>query len=161
MNRGYVEQIGRPEEIYANPSTRFCADFMGVRNMFAAEIVDVADGSLRARAGGLDILAEHDGRYRTFAGKTVELAIRPEAIRMKPSSENPATSNSIVGTVSSRIFQGAFAAFEVEVDIGGPATLSVRASSFADRAIFVPDVSEQVLLEWNAGDLIVMRNSLH
>src|SRR5205814_1588366 len=34
MNRGRVEQVGSPEEIYERPSTRFTAEFVGSGNFF-------------------------------------------------------------------------------------------------------------------------------
>ena len=39
MNRGRVEQIGSPAEIYGRPATAFVADFVGEMNMFDATIV--------------------------------------------------------------------------------------------------------------------------
>jgi spermidine/putrescine transport system ATP-binding protein len=37
MNRGRIEQIGRGQDIYAHPATRFAADFIGDANLLAVE----------------------------------------------------------------------------------------------------------------------------
>lgn len=44
LNRGRVEQAGRPEEVYKNPATAFAADFVGHMNLIAMPAV--ADGKL-------------------------------------------------------------------------------------------------------------------
>jgi len=43
MNGGLVEQVGRPQEIYREPATRFVAEFVGDNNVF--------DGEVRSREG--------------------------------------------------------------------------------------------------------------
>jgi spermidine/putrescine ABC transporter ATP-binding subunit len=160
LNRGRVEQTGTPEEIYNQPRTRFCADFMGVRNVIEGETLQIDQTILTARAGTLDIAAVHDPRCWNPNGKTIEFAIRPEAIRLSPAADMTVAPNRIVGIVRSRNFQGAFASYEIGVDIRGPATLSARTSSF-DRGTFTPDVGEQVVLQWKPDDLIILRSLPH
>jgi iron(III) transport system ATP-binding protein len=45
MNRGEVEQVGTPEEIYARPKTKFVADFIGKRSNFVTgRVVECGQG---------------------------------------------------------------------------------------------------------------------
>ena len=37
MNKGKLEQIGTPEEVYNNPKTKFVLDFMGSSNVLKSE----------------------------------------------------------------------------------------------------------------------------
>ena len=39
MNKGNLEQIGTPKEIYEQPKTKFVADFIGESNIFEASVV--------------------------------------------------------------------------------------------------------------------------
>ena len=39
MNKGKIEQVGTPEEIYEKPLTRFVSDFIGLSNIFPIEVV--------------------------------------------------------------------------------------------------------------------------
>ena len=48
MNRGRVEQVGDPEEVYDRPTTTFVAGFIGVSNLMPAT-VDRRAGEVRAR----------------------------------------------------------------------------------------------------------------
>ncbi len=54
MNRGIIEQMGTPEDLYENPRTTFVANFLGQSNLIAADVV----GSTATRARG-----KHCGQY--------------------------------------------------------------------------------------------------
>ena len=76
MNGGHIEQIGTPFEIYRKPVTRFAATFIGTMNMLKADVTD--DGRVSV-GGALTAL-------RTTAARgTIELAIRPEHVRLSGS----------------------------------------------------------------------------
>src|SRR5579862_318082 len=45
FNRGRIEQIGTPEELYERPLTRFVAGFIGETNFLPGRIRDAADGA--------------------------------------------------------------------------------------------------------------------
>ncbi|MCB0043447.1 MAG: ABC transporter ATP-binding protein, partial [Caldilinea sp.] len=45
MNKGNIEQIGTPEEVFSNPQTPFVADFMGFENRLLAQWSPGANGS--------------------------------------------------------------------------------------------------------------------
>ncbi|ADD04050.1 ABC-type transport system ATP-binding protein (probable substrate thiamine) [Natrialba magadii ATCC 43099] len=45
MHDGAVEQVGRPQQIYHEPETRFVAEFVGDNNVFDGDVVD-HDGTL-------------------------------------------------------------------------------------------------------------------
>jgi spermidine/putrescine transport system ATP-binding protein len=75
MNNGRIEQVGTPEEIYARPSSRFVADFVGESNFFDVE--RRGDGTVVAAEGSpvpCSIGASDDWSRAT-------LMVRPEAIR--------------------------------------------------------------------------------
>ena len=79
MNGGIAEQAGAPFEIYNNPRTRFVAGFVGTLNMFTAMVED-AERVLITVAGQRIALAT--GAIEARNGETVNLALRPEAIRL-------------------------------------------------------------------------------
>jgi spermidine/putrescine transport system ATP-binding protein len=53
MNLGRIEQIGSPQEIYDQPTTRFVAGFIGNTNLFPVEIERVDGATAQVRAGAL------------------------------------------------------------------------------------------------------------
>jgi spermidine/putrescine transport system ATP-binding protein len=82
MNSGRLEQVGTPEEIYARPSSRFVADFVGESNFFeverrAAGVAVAADGSPVPCPSNME-----DGWTKAT------LMVRPEAIRIAAQRDN-------------------------------------------------------------------------
>lgn len=75
MNNGRIEQVGTPEEIYARPSSRFVADFVGESNFF--EVERRTDGMV-VTAGGSPVPSSA-GAHSDWSRAT--LMVRPEAIR--------------------------------------------------------------------------------
>src|SRR6185369_13052649 len=51
MNRGRVEQIGGPREIYERPATAFVADFIGSLNALELTVDEVVGGYAVSRIG--------------------------------------------------------------------------------------------------------------
>ena len=77
MSRGRIEQLGTPREIYERPASRFVADFIGASTVLRACAV-ASDLVSLASAVTIRVAAGHTLR----AGEEVELAIRPERVRL-------------------------------------------------------------------------------
>lgn len=80
MNKGRLEQLGTPVEIYERPATRFVASFIGApsMNLLAGELND--KGTRLALADNIAIpLFEAKTRW---AGRMLTLGIRPEHIKL-------------------------------------------------------------------------------
>lgn len=87
MNKGKIEQIGTPEEIYRYPTTRFVADFIGRAN-FLPVVADGAAGksaSVSLLGKRLDALA----RFAVAPGQTVTAMLRPEALSLRQDETLP------------------------------------------------------------------------
>jgi iron(III) transport system ATP-binding protein len=114
MNRGRIEQIGTPREIYERPSNQFVADFVGSTNFIDATVraADGAPGFYRVscelgelQALALDVLKPAD---------KVVLSVRPEDIHLSESRPQGET-NIWEGTVDQKVFLGEFVDFQVAV----------------------------------------------
>jgi iron(III) transport system ATP-binding protein len=73
MNDGVIEQIGTPEEIYAQPKTSFVANFIGSTNFVPGTVVSHD----RVKAGDMSLECETDG---VAIGTSIVMAIRTEDI---------------------------------------------------------------------------------
>ena len=78
INRGVVQQSGRPDEIYNHPNNQFVADFLGKVEFLKGESKDG-----RIHLLGTDQYLPYDGEKRGM----VEIAIRPENITMSAPSD--------------------------------------------------------------------------
>jgi len=85
MNKGFVQQLGTPKEIYDTPANLFVATFMGspAMNIVPATVV-MQDSAPHARItdaeGAPRLLRFSQANLAGWAGKDILLGIRPEAI---------------------------------------------------------------------------------
>lgn len=86
MNRGQIEQVGTPEEIYRKPETVFVAKFMGSpgMNLLTGEISE--DGSVFYLSD--QVFVELPEKYRYLGGRKVKLGVRPELIKVNYTSSD-------------------------------------------------------------------------
>jgi len=83
IHGGRLQQFGTPRDVYSRPASRVVADFMGLVNLLPATVVAVENGRARLRIGtGWTIEVDMAGAPRP--GQSVEVAIRPESIRLQP-----------------------------------------------------------------------------
>ena len=86
MNKGVIEQMARPMDIYHRPATRFVANFVGNPPM---NMVGAAQG---------DELAAWLGNTRALPARAVEtFGVRPEALRM--AAPGAGTMEAVVDTI--------------------------------------------------------------
>lgn len=82
MNKGYVEQVGTPLEIYHRPHTRFVGSFIGSPAMNFLETRISVSGDHILVDGIAQAIDPALGAIN--AGKTVSVGIRPEHCRLVP-----------------------------------------------------------------------------
>ena len=114
MNRGEIEQMGPPEEIFHHPQTAFVAQFMGFDNRFEAEVVQVEGQVAAVRAQGLALQATLTAPDTVRIGDTVEVFFRPSdaALAFEPGP------NHIPAEFKFRTFQGETILFFLETPLG-------------------------------------------
>ncbi len=86
MNKGKIQQVGKPEDFYERPENMFVAKFIGspTMNMFKGTMVD---GKFVAETGDFSIApnAEDAAKLAGYTNKTVYLGVRSERfITLKP-----------------------------------------------------------------------------
>jgi multiple sugar transport system ATP-binding protein len=95
MNKGTIEQVGAPNDLYHAPATRFVAGFIGSPAMnFIPARLEEAGGALRVRLGdtvALPVPAARTARYKPHVGRDgLTFGLRPEHLpEAKPNGEPP------------------------------------------------------------------------
>jgi iron(III) transport system ATP-binding protein len=115
MNRGRVEQVATPAEIYQRPATVFVADFIGRANFIEVSLGRVSDGTADVTVFGKQMTVPAHEKV-TSRDTTALLMVRPETITLVPRTEGA------VGTVLRSTFHGHSVDHDVETTSG---TLSV------------------------------------
>jgi multiple sugar transport system ATP-binding protein len=87
MNAGIIEQVGTPQEMYENPTTRFVAGFIGspAMNFIPCKVVQNGAGVKiqLSEQLALEIPEDRQKRYKPFTDKDMLFGIRPEHLTEK------------------------------------------------------------------------------
>jgi iron(III) transport system ATP-binding protein len=111
MHGGKLQQYGTPLDVYARPANRLVADFMGLVNLVPGTIVDTGKGTVQAGSLRLDVPMPAGAR----AGEAIEVAIRPENIRLAPAN---GSSGFVPAKISDRVFLGNVSEYYATLDTG-------------------------------------------
>jgi spermidine/putrescine transport system ATP-binding protein len=153
MDEGRVLQIGRPEEVYEQPATRFVADFIGETNFIEGQLA-VRNG----RFGSVQIDDETrveavlPGSVETATGAGVTLAIRPEKITLTPVDEpvdaGPGDDATLLdGIVREAVYIGTDTRYVVT--IGQKTNVIVRLQNFGQRYDTIFRAGDRVNVFWD------------
>lgn len=112
MNRGRVEHIGTPQEIYDHPKTSFVARFIGTVNILDGR---VEEG--KVKLGYLDLEIPKDKKFSD--GDTVTVLVRPEDIEVeKALVDMKKTEELTTGKIMSMTFLGPFVRMRLSLGRG-------------------------------------------
>ncbi|HEX7060265.1 MAG TPA: ABC transporter ATP-binding protein [Solirubrobacterales bacterium] len=159
MNRGRIQQVGDPEDVYERPATTFVAGFIGVSNLMSATVsgpneVRLDQGpTVEARANGFS------------SGERCQAVVRPEKLRIDTidlaTTTNGAPRNGaprIEGTVESSLYLGT--STQIAVDLGEGVRMTVLVPN-ADEAARqgLPGGGARVALSWEPEHMHLVRES--
>jgi spermidine/putrescine ABC transporter ATP-binding subunit len=128
MQRGRIEQVGPPADLYEAPASRFVADFLGESNFVDGVVVagPVAGRWLMRAAGGLEFRGV--GAVPLRDGQPVTAAIRPEKLVPQEGpagAAQPGAVNTCKGTVEEAIYVGDATRYRVALGADGALTVKV------------------------------------
>src|SRR6195952_4050935 len=85
MNKGQIEQMGAPEELYELPATVFVANFLGQSNLFIGPVQDSGGDTLGVEITGRRLTVPKSRAQRRSGVVTV--GIRPEKLTLHASED--------------------------------------------------------------------------
>jgi ABC-type Fe3+/spermidine/putrescine transport system ATPase subunit len=134
LNRGLIEQVDTPEQIYRRPSTTFVARFLGLNNIVP---VQGCNGSgLHSALGDFSLPVSTDA-----------LLLHPQGIRLVSNG----APGSLAGIVEERIFQGEHYRLVVRFLEGTRVTFSEATSA--------PGIGESVSIQVNPSMVLPLKSS--
>jgi iron(III) transport system ATP-binding protein len=101
MHDGRLEQVGTPEDVYYEPSSRWAAEFVGASNLVAGRVV----------AGAVETALGRFTAVGVNGSPTVEVLVRPELLQLVPDHAG-------AGKVVSREFRGHDIFYRVRLEDG-------------------------------------------
>jgi spermidine/putrescine transport system ATP-binding protein len=158
MNRGLVEQVGDPEEVYARPATTFVAGFIGVSNLMPGTVEASGEsGQVQLDAGPKVSGQVADG---LAVGERCHVVVRPEKLQIDEDGANvPPGQASVEGIVESSVYLGT--ATQLVVGLTGDVSMTVLVPN-ADESLRqrLPGGGARVRLSWAPEHVHVVRESL-
>ena len=133
MNRGRIEQLGPPQELYERPATAFVAGFLGISNLLEGTVE--GPGAVRLDSGEL-VRADVNGH----AGR-VAAGVRPEKITLGAGGGE----NELPGTISETAYIGVATQVVVRTGAG---TIQVFAQNLGHGGR-IPAPGSPVTLSWS------------
>lgn len=151
MNRGRIEQTGKPAEIYETPRTSFVAAFIGDTNFFEGRVTDsLSERFSKADIPGLgSIMIDNDKPVRP--GDRIHLSLRPEKIILSRNQPVPGTWDNILqGTIEDVIYYGSHTRYWVRSGEYRLCAEQQHRTFLLDET--PPSWTDPVWLRWHAND---------
>jgi spermidine/putrescine transport system ATP-binding protein len=152
MNRGRIEQIGDPEEVYDRPTTTFVAGFIGVSNLMPGVIRKTGKSGEVELDTGVKVPADVDG---FSVGEACHAVVRPEKLAIGEGSRGDP---SVEGLVESSLYLGTATQLIVKLADEVRMTVLVPNTDEAERQR-LPGGGANVKLSWSPDHMHVVKES--
>jgi putative spermidine/putrescine transport system ATP-binding protein len=141
MNRGGIEHLATPEEIYRRPATAFALEFVGLSSRLAGKVASSAHGQIVVDTAFGPLRAP--GSF--IPGASVLLAVRPERIKVDPPGDY-----ALVARLRDAVFQGS--KIQLHFETGNDDSLMVET---VDLPGGVPAPGTEMKLGWAVADTLI------
>ena len=144
MNRGEIEQMGAPEELYELPKTAFVANFLGQSNLFTGPVTSSSGDTIVVDIAGVKVAVPKE-RAQRHSGE-VTIGVRPEKLLLHTTAPKTVAGTNMLGPgrVTDVSFSGVSTQYQIAVPGVGLITV------FAQNMVFGPvaDVGAEVWVAW-------------
>jgi spermidine/putrescine transport system ATP-binding protein len=149
MNRGRIEQMGTPMEVYEFPKSFFVANFVGTLHSLPGKLVDRSGSFIRVEVPELgefscETAGDSFGDKSAFTGR---IGLRPEKLRMGLRRPSDSAENWIHGHVAAITYLGTHTQTEVTLKNGLKVSAFQQNSERKSRKEV--QVGDEVFLSWS------------
>lgn len=144
MNKGRIEQMGAPEELYELPKTVFVANFLGQSNLFEVQVTGETDQAIQTDLNGDKIIVPRNRTERTSGVITV--GVRPEKLRLHTSAPFADAAVNVIGP--GRITDVSFIGVSTQYTVEAPEFGSVQVFAQNVEAGPAARLGDEVWLSW-------------
>lgn len=154
MDAGRIRQVGTPDEIYEQPTSRFAAEFIGSLNVIEGVVEQDHADYVTIRSPSLPDPIHIGHGISGFEGQRLAFAVRPEKLLI--AKEEPATAhNKARGVIEDIAYYGSHSVYHVRL----PSGIKLMAN-FANRKRWASESftwNDEVWVSWgdNAGVVLV------
>ena len=133
FNRGKIEQVDTPRNLYMHPKTSFVADFVGTSNVINSAMA------------------------QQLTGQNQPFSIRPEHIKLGTNEFNDKQNDiiKVAGEVVDIQYHGATS--KIEVNVGNQMLFMVLSNTEVSEAE-LPKISQKLNLCWSKSRMVMLEN---
>ena len=145
INKGNIEQIGTPQEIYKNPKKVFVADFIGEANIIDAQVIRVFKNGIKVsilEGFKQEIITKDEFKV----GDNIKIIIRPEDIKVSKRKMK----DSINGVIAVTTYNGDSTKLLIDI----PGKQDIKASIINDEKF---NYNEEVYIVFDPKYIIPLR----
>jgi spermidine/putrescine transport system ATP-binding protein len=121
MNKGVIEQMGAPTDLYEHPRTTFASNFLGQSNLIRGTVVRSDDVEVGVEVNGSKLVAPAPRSAKTDG--QVWVGVRPEKVWLGAGASEPSTNSLTGGTVTDVSFIGVSTQYLVRMPWGQELTV--------------------------------------
>lgn len=148
MNKGKIEQIGLPREIYENPTTRFVADFIGQTNIIEGTVTAINGDKATMEFSGQTFKIPNS--QNVTLNEEIFISVRPE--KMKASTVPFEGTINLKGTFKERIYVGSVTKIVVTMPNGKELTIHESHDNIEELTN-----TNDVYVSWNPKNTVVLK----
>jgi spermidine/putrescine transport system ATP-binding protein len=154
MNKGVIQQLGAPADLYKKPANRFVADFIGESNFIQGTLQSVSGGRGVLQVGSQLVSAVAEKECPS-AGSLVTAIIRPEKVVMTPAAAPGG--EGLSGTVTDVVYIGTDTRYLVTLVSGQHVVVRVQNCSGASAQEVAR--GQPVSIAWAAEDAQILNEA--
>jgi spermidine/putrescine transport system ATP-binding protein len=149
VNRGRLEQVATPKELYESPETEFVADFIGVANIIEGTLFEDEKGMRKLRSDGVEYFCPQQGEQKS--GEKVLLIVRPEKIEIGEKAS--LCDNSFDTDVENVLYKGPCSEVYATLRNGQELRIRVESKSILHKEC----AKETITIGWNMDDTVLLK----
>jgi len=153
MDQGWIQQIGKPDDIYEQPANRFVAGFIGSVNSFEGVIDEDLPEYVTVRTADFPAPIYVGHGITGYEGQPVAFALRPEKVHIAK-EEPEGDTNKAFGVVEDIAYFGSHSVYHVRLPSGAKIL-----SNFANMKRWDSDGitwNDEVWVSWDDNDGVVL-----
>lgn len=151
MDKGAVQQVATPQELYEQPATRFVADFIGKVNLFDATVLKQTGKKVQCDAKGL-------GKIELASDKAcqgqVTIAVRPEKLKLSKTEPKVAGAIKASAKVRDVAYYGDWS--EVVADLADGNAVSVNVQNDSRQGGAGVTIGDKIWVHWQPADSLLL-----
>ncbi|MDX3930456.1 MAG: polyamine ABC transporter ATP-binding protein [Stenotrophomonas sp.] len=153
MDAGWIQQVGKPEDVYEQPANRFVAGFIGSVNSFEGVIDEDLPEYVTVRSPAFPAPIYIGHGITCYEGQPVAFAVRPEKI-MIGKDEPEGQTNKAQGVIEDIAYFGSHSVYHVRLPSGARVM-----ANFANSQRWASDGltwGDEVWVHWRDNDGVVL-----